>query len=102
MVGRRSRLVQNSPNFSIDISATKETKSASLQKYKYVLLMHPTSVIQRLKNEGKIAEDWWNTYQARKTITKELTFDQRSTQKLKASSASKTKVASNKSKTKPN
>ena len=54
-----------------------KTKGTGSQKYKYVLLLHPTTVIQRMREAGQISEDWWNSYTARKTETGELTFEQR-------------------------
>lgn len=44
--------------------------------FKYVLLVHPTIVVKRLHDEGKIDELWWDTYRNRQIETKERTYDQ--------------------------
>jgi hypothetical protein len=61
-----------------------KTKGAGSQPYKYVLLMHPTTVIQRLYEQGKVSEQWWNAYVSRKAETRELTFVQREALKSQA------------------
>jgi hypothetical protein len=70
-----------------------KTEGVGSQKYKYVLLLHPTTAIQNLRKKGAVATDWWNTYRARKTETKEMTFEQREAVKKKAE-----RKAANKSK----
>ena len=57
-----------------------KTKASGPHKYKYVLLMHPTTVMQNLRDGGKITEDLWNAYTNRKVLTGELTFEQRQKQ----------------------
>jgi hypothetical protein len=47
------------------------------QPYKYILLMHPTTVLERLRNEGKLDEKWWSAYISRKAETRELTYAER-------------------------
>ncbi|QEE27342.1 hypothetical protein FTW19_04530 [Terriglobus albidus] len=66
-----------------------KTKSAGASKYKYVLLMHPTTVIQNLRDQGKIEDRWWNMYIARKAETRELTYEQRDQQKKQAANTRK-------------
>lgn len=57
---------------------------AGNQRYKYVLLVHPTVAVQRLHDSGKVAGEWWNAYTARKIETKELTYEQREERKKAA------------------
>jgi hypothetical protein len=47
------------------------------QRYKYVAIVHPTTAIQRLRDNQKIPDKWWNAYIARKIETKEPTHEQR-------------------------
>ncbi len=51
-----------------------KVKQIGGQRYKYVLLVHPTAVVERLRQEGKVAPDWWDTYRDRQLETKETTF----------------------------
>lgn len=68
-----------------------KTKSVGAQKYKYVLLMHPTTVVEKLRKAGSIPDAWWNTYTVRQAATKEMTFDQRVANKNKAAKTAKAK-----------
>jgi len=52
------------------------------QRYKYVLLVHPTAVVEKLRQEGKVDPVWWDAYRDRQLETKELTFAAR--KKVKA------------------
>ncbi len=54
-----------------------KTKQVGNQRYRYVLLVHPTAVVQRLRDDGKVPQHWWDTYCARQIETKELTYDER-------------------------
>ena len=54
-----------------------KTKQIGNQKYKYVLLIHPTTVIENLRRAGSVDEDWLDTYKDRQMETKELTFKAR-------------------------
>jgi hypothetical protein len=54
-----------------------KTKQIGNQKFKYVLLVHPTAAIQRLRDAGKISDLWWDTYRSRQIETKELTYEAR-------------------------
>ncbi len=47
------------------------------QRYKYVLLVHPTAVVEKLRQEGKVEPRWWDTYRDRQLETKELTYKAR-------------------------
>jgi hypothetical protein len=70
-----------------------KTKSSGPHKYRYVLLMHPTTVIQKFRDAGKIPDGLWNAYTNRKIVTGEMTFEQRQKQKQpKASPANKSKT----------
>jgi hypothetical protein len=66
-----------------------KTKGVGGQTYKYVLLIHPTSVVEQLRLAGKVSEEWLNTYEVRKTATKELTFAQRAADQKRAAKAAK-------------
>ena len=58
------------------------TKQIGNQRYKYVLIVHPTVAVQNLRDEGKISDAWWDAYLNRKIEVKEDTFEER--QKKKA------------------
>jgi hypothetical protein len=47
------------------------------QRYKFVAIVHPTTAIQRLRDNKRIPDKWWNAYIARKIETRESTHDQR-------------------------
>jgi len=47
------------------------------ERYKYVALVHPTAVVQKLRDDKKVSNVWWDAYFARKLETKELTQEQR-------------------------
>lgn len=48
------------------------------QDYGYILVVHPTAVVERLRRAGKIADPkWLVTYQDRQTESKEPTFEVR-------------------------
>lgn len=54
------------------------TKQIGNQKYKYVLLIHPTAIVEKLRQEGKVDDsNWLDTYKDRQMETKELTLDAR-------------------------
>lgn len=57
------------------------TKRIGNQQYRYVLLVHPTTAIKRLRDAGKVSDDWWATYRDRQLETRELTFEQREEKK---------------------
>lgn len=47
------------------------------EPYKFVALIHPVAVVQKLRDEGKVPDEWWSAYIARKLDTKELSQAQR-------------------------
>jgi hypothetical protein len=51
--------------------------------YKYVFLVHPTTVAQRLRKAGQVSDEWWDTYRARQTEIKAPSYEDR--QKAKQS-----------------
>jgi hypothetical protein len=53
------------------------TKQVGNQRYKYVLLVHPTAAVQRLRDAGRVPDEWWNAYRARQTETGEASHDER-------------------------
>ena len=53
------------------------TKQIGNQRYKYVLILHPTAVVQRLYERKKIPSQWWDTYRARQIETKEYLYEER-------------------------
>ncbi len=46
-------------------------------RFKYVGIIHPTTAIQKLRDKGKVPENWWKAYVTRKAETKEPTYEQR-------------------------
>jgi hypothetical protein len=54
-----------------------KTKQIGNQRYKYVLLIHPTTVVEKLRLAGNVDDDWLDTYKDRQLETKELTFNAR-------------------------
>jgi hypothetical protein len=58
-----------------------KTKKIGNQQYRLVLLVHPTVVVQQLRDKNLIPEEWWGAYRQRQLETKELTFEQREKKK---------------------
>lgn len=58
------------------------TKRIGNQMYKYVLLVHPTTVVEALRAAGHVDEEWYDTYRDRQLETKELSFAARKKAKL--------------------
>ncbi|MHB1023452.1 MAG: hypothetical protein ACYC46_07715 [Acidobacteriaceae bacterium] len=54
-----------------------KTLQVGNQRYKYVAIVHPTIAVQRLREQKKIDDNWWNAYLANKRESKEPTFEQR-------------------------
>jgi len=54
-----------------------KTRKVGNQKYKYVLLVHPTVAVQRLREAGKVDDLWWDTYRARQIEVKEASHEER-------------------------
>lgn len=67
-----------------------KTKRSGNQRYKYALLVHPTAVVEKLRREGKVDQQWLDTYEVRQLETKEHTFEAR--KKAKAASRAAAKV----------
>ncbi|MDX6402798.1 MAG: hypothetical protein QOH70_253 [Blastocatellia bacterium] len=44
---------------------------------KYVLLVHPTSAVQKLRDAGKVSDQWWDAYRERQIQTKEMSYNDR-------------------------
>lgn len=57
-----------------EIGFIKSVKKGN-RRYGYVLLIHPTIVIQRLRDDDKIDDDWWTSFIALQRETKEPTAD---------------------------
>jgi hypothetical protein len=55
-----------------------KTKKIGNHLFRYVLLIHPTAAIQRLRDARKVSDHWWETYRARQIETKETFYEQRS------------------------
>ncbi|MCP4492935.1 MAG: hypothetical protein GY820_37380 [Gammaproteobacteria bacterium] len=53
-----------------------KSKGSGNQKYKYVLLIHPTIWVKKLHDEAKIDDRWWETYRQRQIEAKERSYDQ--------------------------
>ncbi len=53
------------------------TQQIGNQKYAYVLLVHPTTAVQRLHEAGRVPDLWWKTYCARQIETKEASYKDR-------------------------
>jgi hypothetical protein len=47
------------------------------QRYKYVAIVHPTTAVERLREQKRVDDNWWNAYLANKRESKEPTFEQR-------------------------
>src|SRR6266481_4866158 len=66
-----------------------KTKKIGNHQYRYVLLIHPTAVVEKLKAQKKVDEEWVTAYEARQTETKERSYAQRMKQKKDAEKAAK-------------
>lgn len=72
------------------------TKQIGNQRYKYVLIVHPTVAVQRLRDDGKVDDAWYDAYINRKIEVKEDTFEERQKKKnVKVVSIQEGKVAIN-------
>jgi hypothetical protein len=58
-----------------------KTQKIGNQRYKFVLLVHPTVAVQRLRDKGKIRDEWWYAYRARQIEVKEDSFEDRQRKK---------------------
>jgi hypothetical protein len=50
-------------------------------RFRYVLIVHPTTVVQQLRVGKKVSQEWWDAFVERKRETKEPTFEQREKKK---------------------
>ncbi len=66
-----------------------KTKKIGNQQYRYVLLIHPTAVVEKLKAQKKVDEEWVTAYEARQTETKERSYAQRVKEKKDAEKAAR-------------
>ncbi len=73
----------------LENSAIIKTKRIGNQRYKYVLLVHPTTVVEKLRQAKKVDQHWLDTYVARQLETKEHSFEARKKQKAATKAASK-------------
>jgi hypothetical protein len=62
-----------------------DIKQVGNQHYKYVLLVHPAAVVEKLIREGKVSANWLDTYKVRQIETKEMTLEDR--EKLRESAS---------------
>ncbi len=75
-----------------------KTKRIANQQYRYVLLIHPTAAIERLRQQGMIDDSWLETYSDRQLETKERTFDVRDDARKMAEQAAAKVIQMNASK----
>lgn len=47
-----------------------------------VLIVHPTVAVQRLREQGKVDNVWWDTYRNRQIEIKEDTYEDREKTKM--------------------
>ena len=66
-----------------------KTKKVGNQQYRYVLLIHPTAVVEKLKQQNKVDPYWLETYELRQLETKERTYAER--MKIKREAAKEAK-----------
>jgi len=59
-----------------------KVKAIGGRPYKYVLLVHPTAVVEKLKRDELVTSSWLDTYKDRQIETKELTFKARKKAKM--------------------
>jgi hypothetical protein len=58
-----------------------KTQKIGSQRYKYVLIVHPTVAVQRLRDKELVSDDWWAAYRARQIEIKEDSFEDRQKRK---------------------
>jgi hypothetical protein len=54
-----------------------KTKEVGNQRYKYVMLVHPSVVIENLRQKNKIDQRWYDTYRTRQIEIKEPSYAER-------------------------
>lgn len=52
-----------------------KTEKIGNLRYKYVLLVHPAIAVRKLRDLGKVSDEWWKTYRARQIETKETSYE---------------------------
>jgi hypothetical protein len=52
-------------------------KAIGNQKYKYVLIVHPTAVVESLKAKNLVGSEWLDVYRSRQIETKEESYEAR-------------------------
>lgn len=53
-----------------------KSRKGGNQHYKFVLLVHPTLAVQKLRDKGKIDTHWWENYRARQIEAKEPSYQE--------------------------
>lgn len=76
----------------LENSGIIKIKRIGNQQYKYVLLVHPTTVVEKLRLANKVDQQWLDTYAVRQLETKEHSFEAR--KKARAASKAAAKVVS--------
>jgi hypothetical protein len=89
-VGTRAVRTWNEHMQRLEANGFIKTKGSGNQRFKYVLLIHPTTVVEKLRTEMKVDPHWLSTYEMRQIETKEYTFAERvKARKAKAKEAAK-------------
>ena len=57
------------------------TKRIGNQRYKYVLIVHPTVAVQRLRERAKVNDVLWDAFRARQIEVKDDTYEERQKKK---------------------
>ncbi len=57
-----------------------KTRKVGNQQFRYVLIVHPTTVIQQLRDNEKISQHWWDTYRSRQIQIGEASYNDRQAQ----------------------
>jgi len=52
-----------------------KSKKVGNERYKYVLIVHPTIVVQGLYDKGEIDQAWWDTYRQVQIENKEPSYE---------------------------
>jgi hypothetical protein len=52
-----------------------KSSASGNQQYRYVVLVHPSVAVQRLRDAGQIDDIWWGTYRQRQIENKEATYE---------------------------
>jgi len=53
-----------------------KSRKGGNQQYKFVLLVHPTIAVKKLRDKGKIDTHWWESYRARQIDAKEPSYQE--------------------------